>query len=248
VNWSTFSTRLLLGSALVAILPAVACSKAQDEPTFSTEDADVLALKMLPDPLVLPGTGWKLVSENEFGESEVESTAFLDSDGCGHVNDVLSTRATFDREERVGRAVREFEVGGVGEDPITVTITAQIYRSVGRLVPAARAFDELVWSGDFGACLVARSEVPRGDETVSVDATAEAPSASSPRGGSHFAVAANVHGAGGETVVYSESYTWRIGNAVLTVELEGTKERMTDQFVAEVLARVDGSALVAARG
>ncbi|MGH2607582.1 MAG: hypothetical protein ACRDHF_00720 [Tepidiformaceae bacterium] len=245
-------TRFLRSALFVAVATAAllmaGCSGTKEEPTFDPDGADEIALQMLPEARVLPGTGWLLISENDFSDDEDDEDEFPeDQDRCSRVNETISDLEVFDRDERVGRAEREFEVGMPGDEPIEVEITAEIYSSVAKLSAAARSYDSIVTSGDFGHCLVAYMEAFT-DEATTIDATEQEPSAKSPRGGWQIAIVVTVRDADGETNTHFESYVWQIGNAMVSVTFSGAKERMTDQFVSQVLDRVDGSAMVAATG
>jgi hypothetical protein len=60
--------RVLFAGAIAATLAALGCSGSQPEPTFKGDDPDELAAGMIPEAGVLPGTGWRVVSENDFAD------------------------------------------------------------------------------------------------------------------------------------------------------------------------------------
>jgi hypothetical protein len=238
---------ILAASVAVPALVLVGCSSTKSEPTFSTDGADELALKMIPEAQVLPGTGWSVVSENDFSAADEDyGDLFLEgNEHCDLVTREFSSLDRFDEEERRGRAERTFEVTVDGQETVEVQVTADIYASASGLRVASQSMDRIFAESAFGQCLVAVMESLE-DDTTTVEATDHVPTAVAPRQGWEIAVGWDVAYAEGEEVAYMETYAWRIGNAMVSVTLSGPKERLTDSFVAAILERVDGTAVVAA--
>lgn len=237
----------LAASVAVTALVLVGCSSTKSEPTFSTDDADEMALRMIPEARVLPGTGWSVVSENDFSAADEDyGDLFLEgNEHCDLVTREFSSLDRFDEEERRGRAERTFEVTVDGQETVEVQVTADIYASASGLRVASQSMDRIFAESAFGQCFVATMESLE-DETTTVEAGDYLPSAISPRRGWELAVGWDVTYVEGEETEYFETYVWRIGNAMLTVTLSGAQERLTDTFVAAILERVDGTAVVAA--
>lgn len=234
--------------ALATVLLS-ACSSTEKEPTFVTRGGDETAEAMLPDARVFPGAGWRTLPGAENDEED-------DSDACSGLDGAFSDldhRLQEKLENPAGTAAREYELDGSNDAipfPVTIELETEVHEDRNAVEEGISAFDTLLHSPEFEACLrdsMQLGAAEGGAEGVAVDAKVSGASAAAPREGTGLALDAKISAADVAIDVRMEFYAWRIGNAAAFVFISGAKDDVTEEFVRNVLERIDGAAMIAAK-
>jgi hypothetical protein len=244
--------RVLFAGAIAATLAALGCSGSQPEPTFKGDDPDELAAGMIPEAGVLPGTGWRVVSENDFADDDVEISDLSFGEDCDPVVRELLTPVDEFEDEYDGRARREFQLDADGRPAdfaLTVEVTTLILADRAAADSDMALVEHALGDPRLSACFAQTLETiyssPNDDgSSTDFDVAAAEPMTSAPRGGAGWAFLGKIHETG-QDWFRIEEYQWSIGNATVYVYIEGDSDDVTAEFVRTVLARLDGSANVA---
>ncbi|HEX6031665.1 MAG TPA: hypothetical protein VFY90_09530 [Tepidiformaceae bacterium] len=251
-----FSVRLTaLTLAVFSLLALGGCSsKSDDEPHFDPKRADELAHAMMPEAAVFPGTGWEVVSEDEFDDDAEDDSPTPDA--CKDIERVFKSSEDFIDEEPRGRARTEYELKTGDEDalaiPTSIDVEVEIHDEAQVLKDGLVKMKDLLGHADFKDCMDAVMEQEMGsdpvDEGVTLDMKVVDSELPAPRNGATMAFDANIDAAGLVKLdMRLRIFFWRVGNSAITVMFAGPKDALTDEFMRTALDRVDGTAIVASK-
>ena len=217
---------------LVAAMLALAFAGCDDggsgpDLLFDPGSADEIAHTGLIDPADVPGEGWQTVSEDDFDDGPID----LQTEACEALNAKRETSRAQVREARAGRASRE--LAREGElFPTSVESDIAIFSDSESPAIALRNFKSELDGREFDRCFRDQLEASlegaegAGVTTRKADLLVEPP----PDGlGQAYEIVISAEGT--EAALRLEAYSWRIGNAGVTIRIVGPAADVTEELV-----------------
>jgi hypothetical protein len=183
----------------------------------------------LPGANELPGPGWEMTSENEFDDG---SAPPADTEVCRELYDEYQATVVSRDNERVGRRERTFERDASPQ----VQVSIAVYDNNEANELSVETFGTIMQSDDLVACFV--DAIRETGEDVEVTGELADPYRDAPEDG--YAAASEYDIAGGplDGALRIETYSWRAGNAGITVSLFGDPGEFTEELVTNLVALV----------
>lgn len=249
--------RLTLFLASAALFLA-ACGGGDDDNggssvTIAPEDAQRVASEAMPTVDELPGTGWQLIAEDNFGDDSSDGDDFWtyiqDEPACATLQDLAALESVFGSEERdtsIGRAQREFEnLQASGMIPSAIEVEVDIDESAATTQAGWSVVSQLFNSDDMTDCFLAMFDTAfsqeMGDsEGIEISVTeGERLASSPPQDAVSMAFDIEMTFLGIEFEMAIQMYLWAYGNARVQVMFIGDPADLTGDVVNGVLTRVD---------
>ena len=240
--------------AVVVLGLVTACGGGEEELAFPVETADDAAHEALLAVDELPGEGWEVTAEDDFGD---DGDSFVDAmDGVPECEPILELDGLADAlsggdDDAAGRAQVEFtRADETALLPETMELQVTIQESVARIQEPWELMRDAVESGDLGDCMVEAlpkavlQDAPPGLE-VTVDE--REPSAEVPDGGVAIGFDVAIAADGLEANMAIELYLWPRGNAGVTANFGGPAETL-DAGTIETVLEDFADAVAAAEG
>ena len=245
----------ILCFALLAFV--VACGGDNDGGTsdaldifFAPENADALAHASLPTAADLPGGGWEVTGQDDFGDDDADEgfdfEAFAASEpACSQLTALVNVGGLFgssDEELPAGRAQIEFEsVTPESLLPNSVEVEVEIEETAAEVQGAWNLVKDLFESDRTEACMLAVFNQVFGglaDEDLKVEVEAAQASSDAPNNGATMAFDLHLDITGIELDMAMEMYLWPYGNAKVTTTFIGTPDSVNGDLTGPALDAV----------
>ena len=222
--------------AFLVALPACGGDEGTDAPNlFDPARADEIAHAAILTVDDLPGSGWKVESEDKFDD---ESAPPADTNACRAIAARREAIRKKTDPSRSGRAHREMAADRGDIFPVSVEVQVNIFDSAAPVSESLAAAKGYLGGADFKECFqdLLEANLSEGVELASRTVTN---SSAVPGYGAAVAIDLAIRAKGTEEVLRLETYIWRSANAGVTVTITGTPESVTRELTAAVLAKVE---------
>jgi hypothetical protein len=192
----------------------------------------------MPEPEDLPGTGWEVVAEDEFGDGGWPEGLTTE---CQAVADAIDNVAA-DAGEPLGKAQREIHRRSSADAiPLQVNVSVGIYETDSVVERGYWDMQSLIDRADFLDCLGevltrANSDAEPG---ATFDFQGDPASVAAPRNGIEYAAEGGAAVEGRRIAMRLEFFGWQVGNAQVAVSVWGPPDDFTASFVRSVLREID---------
>lgn len=247
--------KLRFGSVGVLVLAAASACGGEDsgegggletEVFFSIDAADAAAHEALPVPADL-GTGWEVVSRDEFDEDTdgEDFAALMEGEpACSTMSALAGLGGLFgssDDEIPAGRANVEMVWSSPDAQlPSNAEFEVEIEETVAEVQGSWTLVKELIGSEDFEGCMLAvfpkalaEEDLPEG---ATVDVSTRAPSAQAPNNGATIAYDIGMDLGALQFDMAMEMYMWPVGNAAVTAMFVGGQDSVDAELTEPTLA------------
>jgi hypothetical protein len=226
--------------------------------TIPADRADAVAHAALPAVADLPGSGWEVIGQDEFGSGDNAFLEFIQGNPeCETLENLAALEDVFgggedDDETPAGRAQVEFEQQDPdGLLPASVEVEVEIDQSSAGSRAEFSIVKALFESDDTSNCLISvlNSQFSEtGPTGLQIEISKAEGSAEAPQNGARMAFDVQMSFAGIELPLAMQLYFWPYGNANVQALFLGTKETLTADLVGGVLETVDEKLQAAATG
>ncbi len=190
----------------------------------------------------LPGTGWTVVTTDEFGGSllDADQSELATTKACESYVQRVTKAAEKANQSRIGRASKSFQKTGALLGA-TVDVEVTVYKeskTAGELISEAKgAFS----SNDFESCF---REIVKGSEgeipaELQLDIKSAKAAAQAPHSGIAQAYDLEFASAGIKLSLHTEVYAWADGNATAFVTIFGTPDTISADVVKAAVSKTD---------
>jgi len=205
------------------------------------EDDDIAHNAMISET-DLPGTGWTVVSTDEFGDSllDADETDFSDIEACQQYVDQIRDAAETADAVRTGRASKSFQrtddlLGSSVDIEVNVYENGDAAKDL--ISNAKNAFD----SSDFQECFReifkgSEGEIP---EDIQFELNTTDPLSDAPHDGVAQAFDLKLSAAGQTFSLHAEFYAWADDRATAFVSVLGTPDSMDAEVVQAAVGKTD---------
>ncbi|MEZ4503807.1 MAG: hypothetical protein R3C39_14390 [Dehalococcoidia bacterium] len=248
-----------MAAALAAAAIVLGCTgDSADEPSvdltpaFDPQSADAAAHDALLAAADLPGSGWEVTARDDFEDGDFDFEAAMSGvEACASMEQLAAFGSMFgedssDQAEYVGHAQIEFTRVDVGFDlPDTVEVEIAVNATVTETRAGWSLVKTMIESDEFSGCMVAALQQAFHDDpemegmTVRVEAVPASELPAAPNDGAGFAMTMQIGIAPISFDMGLHMYTWPHSNGEITVTFTGPAEHLTDDYVRDVLERVD---------
>ena len=217
---------------------------------FAPENADALAHASLPAVADLPGAGWEVTAQDDFGDDDEDGFDFeafaATEPSCSQLSALANVGGIFGSDEDelpAGRAQIEFENGqSEGLIPNGIEVEVEIEETVSEVEGAWKLIKDLFESDETQACMLAVfntsfSELAA-DGDIEVQVAAAEASSQAPNNGATMAFDIHMDISGIELDMAMEMYLWPYGNAKVSVSFMGAPEDLNGDVTGPTLDAV----------
>ena len=214
---------------------------------FAPDSADASAHAALPDVADLPGEGWEVTAQDDFGDDDDDSFDFGAFAATEPACDQLSTLANIggifgsdDDEQPAGHAQVEFENARAESlIPATIEVEVEIEETVSEVEDAWGLVKGLLESDQTEACMLAVfdeafGEIASGGD-IDIEVAAAQASSPAPNNGATMAFDIHMMISGVELDMAIEMYLWPYANAKITATFMGTPESLNSEVTGPTL-------------
>jgi hypothetical protein len=249
--------------AVIALL-AIACSGGDDEINQATANimippdrANDVAHAALPAVEDLPGSGWQVIGQDQFGSDDNDFLEFIEGNpDCETLENLAALEDVFgggeDEETPVGRAQVEFEQQNPDVlIPASVEVEVEIDQSSAGSRAEFSIVKALFESDETSNCLISvlnSQFADTGPAGLQIEISKAEGSAEAPQDGARMAFDIDMSFAGIDLPLAMQLYFWPYGNANVQALFLGTTEALNAELVGGVLETVDEKLQAAATG
>jgi len=200
---------------------------------YDPANAEEIAEAAMPSVEDLPVAGpWTLAGEDDFESGPFDDLA--DDASCAAVLDFVGPLKTAVLSATAGRSTVQYVDYDSSEEFVNgnlASVDVAILSSDAGLAEAVDGFATAYVSNEYAACVAATIREVFADAPIEpVAATVDAP-----EDGGAFAAVTTVQNAAGPHEIRLEFYTWRVGNAVITVQVAAPTATFSEAVVAGVI-------------
>ena len=226
---------------------------------FAPANADALAHAALPAVADLPGSGWEITAQDDFGEDDDDDLDFetfaATEPACAQLSGLANLGGIFgggEDDEPAGRAQIEFE-NAMTESllPSSIEVEVEIEETVAEVEGAWTLVKDLMESDETEACMLAVFDTMFGElaeQDIEVEVMAAEASSDAPNNGATMAFDIHMDISGIELDMAMEIYFWPYGNAALTVSFLGTPDTLDADTTGPTLDAVAEKLKAASEG
>jgi hypothetical protein len=213
---------------VVATLALAACDDGGSGPDvlFDPGSANEIAHTGLIDPADVPGEGWQTVSEDDFDDGPID----LQTEACDALNAKREISRAQVREARAGRASRELAREGE-VFPTSVESDIAIFSDSEAPAMALRNFKSELDGREFDRCFRDQLEASLEGAEAGVTTRKANLLVEPPPDGLGQAYDITITAEGTAAALRLEAYSWRIGNAGVTIRIVGPATDVTQELV-----------------
>jgi hypothetical protein len=218
---------------------------------FAPENAEALAHASLPAAADLPGGGWEVTAQDDFGDDGDDGFDFAtfaaSEPACSQLSALSNIGGIFgsgdDEDLPAGRAKVEFEKAVADALlPNGIEVEVEIEETVSEVEGAWNLVKNLFESDETRTCMLAVfnqvfGELAAGDE-IKIDVAAAEASSEAPNNGATMAFDIHMDISGIELDLAMEMYLWPYGNAKVTVQFMGSPDTLDSDVTGPTLDAV----------